>query len=107
MSVLVVPGVVTDVADTNRVSSDYPFVAEVLLPPDSVSKVCTHFAIQLGHDLFGALLCNDAVEPQHRQELAMQIALPLLKTSVPDSSFHGAVHFILSFTSSFRDDFLS
>ena len=94
MSVLVVPGMVADLADTNRVSSDYPFVTEVLPSPDSVLEVCANFTFQLGHDFFHTLLFSDAVEPRHRLELAIEIALPLLKRSALGASFLGALCFV-------------
>ena len=55
MRVLVISGVVADVARAYRVSSADPFVTEILFP-DLVHKLSTHFALQLVHKRFATIL---------------------------------------------------
>ena len=40
------------------------------------------------------MLFSDAVQPQYRLELAIEIALPLLKCSILDASFLGVLCFV-------------
>ena len=102
MRTLVVPGVVTDVADSYRIGLSYPLLTEVLSASDAVNKLGANFAFQFGNHLFCTFLLSDAVKPRHRLVLAIKIVLPLLKCSVFDASFLRA--FLLSFLSSLHGE---
>ena len=85
MSMLIALDMDTDVANPDRVGADDPLVAEVLTRADSLPKLATHFALQLAHHLFPALVLARAVQPGNRLELAIKLTLPLLERSVSDS----------------------
>lgn len=55
MSVLVIAGVITYVANRNGFSPNYPSVAEILPASDLVFKLFVNFTLQLRHNLFRAL----------------------------------------------------
>ena len=99
---LVVTRVVADFANSHRVGSDYPFLAEILPASDLVDKLGAKFAFQPGYHLFRTYLLSVAVEPRHLLVLAIEIALPLLEGCVVDSSFLRAVH--LCFTLPFHGE---
>ena len=100
MSVLIVLGVITDVAYSHRVGPDDLFVAEVFSPSDPLHKLATNFTLELSHYLLSALLLARAVQPRHRLVLAIKIALPLLEGSVINSPLPSGACFILRVTPS-------
>ena len=63
VGVLFVPGMVANIADTNRISSDYPFFAEVLSAPDFVSKLDASLTLKFCYNSDRTLLFRDTVEP--------------------------------------------
>ena len=77
MRVLIVVGVVADVARVNGVSPTDPFVAEVLSPPNFIDELGAHLALQLLHYLLASLHSSVAVQPRHGLALVIKIALPL------------------------------
>ena len=87
MRVLVIVGMVTDVAHAHGVGSADPFVAEVLSPPNFIDKLGTHFAFQLLHNLFSTFRHRFAVQPRHRLVISVEVALPLRERSVGHTLF--------------------
>ena len=63
MTVLIVLGMVTDVAYSQQVGPDDSFVAEVFSPSDPLNKLDTNLTLELSHYLLSALLLARAVQP--------------------------------------------
>lgn len=60
MSMLVVPGMVVDAANTHGV---YPFLTEIFPASDLVDKLVANFAFQHGYNLLCAFLLSIEVRP--------------------------------------------
>ena len=87
MPVLIIVGVVADVARANGVRSTYPFIAKVLSPPNFIDKLGTHRAFQLVHNLLTTLHSSFTVQPSNGLALAIEIALPLHEGVVSHALF--------------------